>query len=74
MDSVIGPAFEKLGPVVKIPLALSFNLKNCSLWEIENMNCLQSFSMDNFSLWNYLKTINFLTKHIVLKQFITHAV
>ena len=23
---------------------------------------------------NYLKTINFLTKHIVLKQFITHAV
>ena len=62
------------GMKMKMPFALSFNLKNCSLWEIKNMNCLQSFSVDNFSLWNYLKTINFLTKHIVLKQFITHAV
>ena len=57
------------GMKMKMPFALSFNLKNCSLWEIKNMNCLQSFSV----LWNYLKT-NFLTKHIVLKQFITHAV
>ena len=58
---------------MEMPLALSFNLKNCCLWENENMNCLQSFSVDNFSLWNYSKT-NFLTKNIFLKQFKTHAV
>ena len=59
--------------VMEMPPALSFNLKNCCLWENENMNCLQSFSVDNFSLWNYSKT-NFLTKNIFLKQFKTHAV